>query len=373
LRIDPGSVPGEFAPPAKTLTLLLEARQQDYEEKTELLQKVGHFSDQKVRYSSMVSRLKTLREDEQSAVERIQAALLEANREPALILDRNRRILMMNESARRVLALAGQTGAALRHSELEAILNQEMQQATRGGTHRLVTKDQFLGKSVNWRVRVLSQTDWREPGQIQTIVLYLTQENPEPLPRSVRQDRGLFADFGEALEESWSSSSRSPYPLSERERHHAESLLRALASYQPCATEVGQLLMSLGFPAQAGEVPELGVWSACGSPSIWKAFSIWLGALLEGMEGKYIEPLFLGLHDGALRIEWRSMGPLPFNSWILNGEAPSISFRRELLQQTLERLQSRLLWHPSSPEKVVLEISARQERFSEVPSHSTPA
>ena len=373
LRIDPSSVPGEFAPLAKTLSLLLEARQRDYEEKMELSQKVDHFSDQKVRYSTMVSRLKTLREDEQSAVERIQSALLEANREPALILDRNRRILMMNESARRVLALAGQTGSTLRHLELEAILNQEMQQTTRGGTYRLTTKDLFLGKTFYWRVRILCQTDWREPGQVQTIVLYLTQENPES-PRTEQKERGLFASFGEALEEAWSPyKSRSSYPLGDQERHHAENLLRLLVSYQPCLTEAGLILTSLSATPQAGDSLGTSVWNANGSPPVWKAFGTWLGSLLEEMGGRSIESRFQGAGEEALRIEWKSSSPLPFNDWILGGDAHSVRFRRELLQQTLERLQSRLLWHPSTPGTVVLEIGAKQQQNNELPSYSTPA
>lgn len=373
LRIDPASVPGEFAPLAKTLSLLLEARQRDYEEKMELSQKVEHFSDQKVRYSTMVSRLKTLREDEQSAVERIQSALLEANREPALILDRNRRILMMNESARRVLALAGQTGATLRHAELEALLNQEMQQATRGGTYRLTTKDLFLGKTFHWRVRILCQSDWREPGQVQTVVIYLTQENPES-PRTETRELSLFASFGEALEEAWSPyRTRSTYPLGEQERHFAEILLQSLASYQPCLTEAGLILASLGTSPQSGEILEASCWNANGSPGIWKAFSAWLGSLLKEMESRNIEPHYQGLSDEALRVEWRSTSPLPFNDWILNGNSHSVRFRRELLQQTLERLQSRLLWHPSTPGTVVLEIGAKQQQNNEMPSCSTPA
>lgn len=362
LRIDPNSVPGEFAPLAKTLALLLEARQQDYEEKTELFQRVEHFSDQKTRYSSMVSHLKTLREDEQSAVERVQSALLEANREPALILDRNRRILMMNECARRVLSLAGQTGAVLRHPDLEAILNQEMQSPSRMGTHRLVTKDLFLGKSVNWRVRVLTQTDWREPGQIQTIVIYLTQESPEAAARAPRKERDLFSEFGEALEESWSTGARSPYLLSEREIHHASDLLRILAGYQTSLMGVQALLTSLGVTPESENDLESAAWSTSGNQAIWRAFSGWLGSLFEAMRSAPLAPVLLGIQEGVLRIEWHSTSPLPFNAWLLSGDTPSVNFRRDLLQQTLERLQSRLFWHPSEPESIVLEISARQER-----------
>ncbi len=373
LRIDPSSVPGEFAPLAKTLSLLLEARQRDWEERMELSQKVEHFSDQKVRYSSMVSRLKTLREDEQSAVERIQSALLEANREPALILDRNKRILMMNESARRVLSLGGQTGSVLRHPELEAILNQEAQQPTRGGSYRLATTDLFLGKTLNWRVRILNQTDWREPGQIQTTVIYLTQENPEATSPAPRKERNLFTWYGEALEESWSPAMPSSHPLGEQEKRHAESLLQALTNFRACSIEAGPLLTSLGVTVQSSEIPGSQAWSACGTPSIWKAFSVWLGSLLEAMGGGVIEPLCQGLHEGVLWIEWKASAPLPFNAWFVNGDTPAIHFRHELLQQILKRLQSRLVWNPTSPGMIVLEIGTQQEHPNVVPSHHIPA
>ncbi len=373
LRIDSTSVPGEFAPLAKTLSLLLEARQQDYQEKIELYQKVDYFNHQKNHASSLFNHLQKLRMDEQSSVEKVQAALLEANREPTLILDQNRRILMMNESARRILALGGQTGAPLRHPDLEAILNQEMQQTTRGTTYRLSTADLLLGKTVNWRVRIISQVDWRESGQVQTIVVYLTQESPDTTSRDTRKDRNLFSWFGEALEESWSTGARPPHQLSEREILNTESLLRALANYQPCFTEASLLLTSLGATARTGEIPGAGAWSACGSPTIWKAFCAWLGSLLETMEGGKIEPLFQGPRERALRIEWHSHSPLPFNAWFVDGETPSIRFRHELLEQTLKRLQSSLIWHPTAPETVILKISARQEHSSEVSSHATPA
>jgi hypothetical protein len=174
------SVPGEFVPLANALSVLLESRQKDYEERQGMNKKEQHLQEQKNRYTEMIHKLKSIRDNEQTAVEKIQSVLLEANREPAMILDRTKRILAMNEPARMTLSLAGQTGVTLRHSELEEIIQAQIEIGPRSGPHRLATKDPFFGKTTTWRVHVHVLADCPDSSQLECIVVYLTQDRSSP-------------------------------------------------------------------------------------------------------------------------------------------------------------------------------------------------
>lgn len=373
LRIAPSSVPGEFAPLAKSLSLILEARQTDYEERHQLKEKDQHFEQQKTNYYSMINSLKSLREHDQTAVEKVQAILLEANREPVLILDRTRRILSMNEPARKILALAGQTGTTLRHAELEAILEAELQHGARSGPHRLTTKDLFSGKPSTWRVRVVIQSDWKDASQIQCIVVYLTQERAGPSSAGPSQD--LLQLLASALGEAWTGQASHPCPIVEGEQACAEALVKATLTASAGRERMAQVLAVFGIDPYVEKGTGLLESEAAGTKILWQAFHDWFEGLLKRMaEDK--PKAKLALSEGSRpRIEWVSENPFRFDAWFLSGNDPVRTFRKELLQQSLERLEAQMIWHPSSPRTFSLEIVTRplpKARVDTIPEPTAP-
>ncbi|NUN96512.1 MAG: hypothetical protein HUU16_10090 [Candidatus Omnitrophica bacterium] len=355
LRIAPSSVPGEFQPLATALSLILESRQKDHEEKAALTERVQYFNEQKSKYSSMIRSLESLRDHEQGAVEKVQTALLEANREPVILLDRTRRILAMNEPARKALSLAGQTGSTLRHPELEEILNAELAQGPRSGPHRLTTKDLFLGKTTTWRARVSIQTDWKDAKQIQSVVVHLTQEAVS----SARQGafpQDLMQLYGYALGDSLAVQSKHPYPLSEEEQGVSESLARQTLSSPSGQTPLSHALALFQVDSPPEADPALLATQVAGCEELWRGFQEWFDCVLRRMAGWRTVVRSAAVGKGGISIQWSSESPIPFDDWFLAGNDPVRRFRKELLQQSLEALEAKLVWHPASPNAVKLEI-----------------
>ncbi len=355
LRIAPSSVPGEFQPLATALSLILESRQKDHEEKAALAERVQYFTEQKSKYSSMIRSLESLRDHEQGAVEKVQTALLEANREPVILLDRTRRVLAMNEPARKTLSLAGQTGSTLRHPELEEILNAEQAQGPRSGPHRLTTKDLFLGKTTTWRVRVSIQTDWKDAKQIQSVVVHLCQEAVS----SARQGafpQDLLQLYGYALGDSLAVQSKHPYPLSAEEQGFSESLARQTLSSPPGQTPLSQALALFEVDSPPESDSALFTARIAGSEELWRGFQEWFDCVIRRMAGWRTVVKSAALGKGGISIQWSSESPIPFDDWFLAGNDAVRRFRKELLQQSLEVLEAKLVWHPASPNMVKLEI-----------------
>lgn len=352
-------LPGEFIPLARTLALILETRQQDHLKKTELSSQIDNFSDHKTNYTAIIQQLQSRRDDDQTMQERLQSTLLEANREPAMVLDRTRRILAMNEPARRILGLGGQTGFSLRHSELDSILDAELAAGSRTAIHRLTTKDLFLGRTQVWRVKIHILHDWRDETQVQLIIIYLTQEQSEP-SHAPKNSKDLFFLFSEALHQSWTQSVKGTIPLEQEEKEAAENLIRFLMNYQPATEPLGQVIPLFRIVSDDLDALEEQHLLAGGSRQAWTLFLAWFEILLSKMLGFRIQPRLKGFGEGVLSIEWSCTHPFPFNDWLLTGNDPSRVFRRELLQQSLERLGAKLIWHPSTPMRMSLEIALKR-------------
>jgi PAS domain-containing protein len=352
------SVPGEFHPLVRTTNLHLDARRKEFEDKVELLKQIEHYSVQKSRYSTMINRLKSLRDDDQTLVDKIQSALLEANREPVIILDRSQRILAMNEASRRVLGLGGQTGTTLRHHELENILKAEQQSHSRVGTYHIVTRDLLLGKMIQWKVKVLTQMDNRDVTQVLSNVIYLTQESSDSTSRtSLDELLNLYLDV---LRETWRRSGTSSQAVDEAELVTMEGLLKQIFLYNP-SVESYTRIQGI-FNCSVGEdraIPTTDLFLT-GTSEFWQAFAGWLVPLLKKMS---FDPLSIFAEEGQeeqIVITWKTKFHFHFNEWILTGNAAGNVFRRQLLHFSLGMVDSKLVWNPQSPAVVNLEIPVRR-------------
>lgn len=351
-------LPGEFVPLARKLALILESRQQDHIRKLEMGSQIENFSEHKTNYTAIIQQLQSRRDDDQTMQERLQSTLLEANREPALVLDRSRRILAMNEPARRILGLGGQTGFPLRHTDLDAILDTELAAGSRSAIHRLTTKDLFLGRTQVWRVKINILHDWRDDTQIQLIIIYLTQEQSEP-SQAPKNSRDLFFLFSEALHQSWTQPGKGTNPLEREEKETAEALIRQVLNFEPASEPLDQIIPLFRIVSEDLDALEEQSLLVRGSRPAWSTFLAWFEILLTRMLGFRIQPQLKGFGEGVLSIEWNHTHPFPMNEWLLSGNEPLKVFRRELLQQSLERLGAKLVWHPSAPMRMHLEIALK--------------
>lgn len=355
LRIDPNAVPGEFKTLAEKVSLVLEARQREHAERQELKEKDEHYSTAKARYTEMYRSLESLRDHEQTAVQRVQGTLLEINREPVLILDRTRRILMMNEPARKILTLSGQTGSTLRHTQLEEIIETEIREDGRGGPYRLTTFDPYLQTQSTWKVRVSILSDWRDRSQIHCMVVALNQEW-SGASAGAGFAPSLLSLLVAAIEKSWSSASRHPCPVSEEETANALRLIRAFVGDPTRAIPCSSVLEVLGVATTS---PTSG--RVAGPLEAWKAFVIWWSGLASKMGVELGPPRFSVQEDGQVELGWDADRSFRFDPWFLGDEDPVRLFRRELLQQSLQRLGTKLVWHPSDPSRVRLQVAVEEQ------------
>ena len=355
LQVPLSLFPSEYVPLGKSVSLILEARRTEFEERERLLKRVGLQTRQKDQYSRMIKSLETEREHELTASESIQAALLESNREPAILLDRTRRILLMNDSARRILSLSGQTGYPLRHSELEAILQAHLEPSEDSPKDRRVSiRDPYQGKSSLWSVDVSVHHDWKDPSQIHCILVSLHRDNGSQKLTSQSPEH-LLRLMAEAWAESWTAGAETPHPLSEEERSLLDALIRDLHA-PGTAVEPATSIRSFGleYLPERHEVEPVG--EVGGTREGWSAFGRWFGHVLDGAARAPYRSRWIHSVSGRLRIEWSCEGDFALKDWFISDQDRTRSFRRELLGRCLEKLRAKLHWDPEEPHLVCLEI-----------------
>ena len=355
LHLSPSSLPREFSPLAKSLSLILEERQKDYRDKKELIDGADHSRRVKAQHVSLVKNLEHRRENEQTAIEQVQHSLLEANREPVLILDRTRRILGMNENARRVLSLAGQTGTTLRHPDLEPALEEMLASGGRRGSQRIEVKEPYLGKTSSWRVEVKAHKDWIDSSQVQCLIVTLHSDRTVPAGGS-ETDKDLVTLMAKAHQQSWSRKGPKRGGLEEEERRAGEDLVRLLVLGEGGKVELATLLERFGLAPGEEESSEFSDSATVpGSMRLWEFFHAWFVPILENMAEARMESRITRFEETLMCMEWKAGVILPIQSWF--SEADSIRiFRKELLEQALSRMDSKLVWHPSKPNVVSIEV-----------------
>ena len=355
LQVPPSSMPGEFQPLAKSVSLILESRRIDHQERVRLDQKQGHHLRQKDHYTRMVKTLKSNRENEQSVVERIQQSLLETNREPVILLDRTRRILAMNEPALKALSLSGQTGYPLRHSELEENSRPGVAVRHSPGDHRLTVRDPYLKRTTHWRVHVSKHYHWNDPAQIQCIILSLKQETTGA-EATTQSTESLLRLLAGAWAENFSQNSPLPAPLNEEEKRRVDILIRHLLAVGQAHVEVPGLLEDFGLGGRGEFAPDAEFGEVGGSAELWRAFSEWIAYLIGEMSPGRITVEVAGMTPSRVKIEWNANAPFAFPDWFGDSEDKTTAFRRELLQRSLEKIRAKVAWHPSMPKTFSLEI-----------------
>jgi PAS domain-containing protein len=355
LQIPADQLPGEFRPLAKSISLVLESRRVDHQERKRLDQRVGHHLRQKDHYTRMVKTLKWNRENEKSVIERVQHSLMEANREPVIMLDCTRRILAMNEPALRTLSLSGQTGYPLRHSELEEILDVELQSDTPPGDHRICVRDPYLKKTSSWKVHVSKHFHWNDPTALQYILISLNQETTAA-EAGAHATEALLRLLAAAWAENWNENAEVAAPLSEGEKKKVDNLIRNLFTVGQARVEVPDLLNCFGLGARGVFAPDAEFGEVSGGLDLWRAFTAWFGWILSEMTGHQIQIDLAGMSPSRLKFEWTSPVPFAFGEWFAEGSEKTSAFRRELLQKSLEKIRGKIAWHPSAPNTFSLEI-----------------
>lgn len=355
LQIPLSIFPTEFIPLGKSISLILEARRSEYEERERLLKRVGLQTRQKDQYSRMIKSLESERNHELSAFERIQSALLEANREPAILLDRTQRILLMNDSARRILSLSGQTGYPLRHSELEAVLQSHLDPSEEAPKDRRVSiRDPYQAKSSLWSVNVSVHHDWKDPNQIHCILVTLHRDTGSH-KLTTQSPEHLLRAMAEAWAESWAGGAETPHPLSEEERSLLDALIRDLHA-AGTTMEIPALIRT--FQVDNGPKPHetAGLGEVGGTLEGWTAFGHWFRQILEGAAEEAFQPRWISSLPGRVRIEWHCEAGFALKEWFGADQDRTRSFRRELLGRCLEKLRAKLHWDPEEPQLVSLDI-----------------
>ena len=355
LQVPASNLPHEFVPLAKSLSLILEARRNEHEERLLLKKQVDQHHHQKLQFSRMMKNLESARENEQSAIERIQNSLLEANREPVVILDRTKRILAMNEPARRILSLSGQTGYPLRHSELEEILEAELRPGNLPTDQRISVRDPYLGKTTHWKVQISVQRHGGDSGQIQWVLISLTEDDAATKGKT-QSSEYLLRLLAGAWAESWSGGSQLPSPMAEEEKRLVDSLIRHLVGAPQERLDLPGVLGVFGLDTRGEFSPEAVFGEVGGGKEVWESFGEWFRYVLSKMSPQGVHPEIAGMRSSRLKLEWISETEFDFEEWFGSGETQTSAFRRELLQKSLEKIRAKFAWNPGTPEVISLDI-----------------
>ena len=346
IQIPPTDFPAEFAQPAKSLSLLFERRKSDREEARRLADQAAHMHHQRDRYTVMVSALKSNREREKRSLERLRTALLEANRDPVVVLESGGRIVATNETARRVLSLGGRTGSTFKHPEIEAILDAELGPRKRSADRKIRIRDPIvMGKISTWRVNFSVQREGNDCRDYESLVLWLTLEDRQ-IRAGGHAARDLLDQYQAALGEAWKGQTKVPSPLDEREGLALEGLTRALFRNRVETSAVEAVLE--GFRVEEASLePSLARSRIKGPHAVWSAFSDWFGYLVERMAGVGIAPTVREIDSERIRIEWEAVDPIPVDRWFGEGGDATRRFRKRTLQWVMERYGAKAVWDPA--------------------------
>ncbi|MCA9427141.1 MAG: hypothetical protein KC994_18820, partial [Candidatus Omnitrophica bacterium] len=308
------NLPGEFTPLAKSVSLLLEARHEDYQDRKRLNDQLSHSLRQKTQYSQMVQNIREYRENEISAVEAMQNTLLRVNREPVLVLDKTRRILSMNEAAKRVLSISGQTGYPLRHPELEEAIKTLLESDRPNLTRSISLRDPYLGKTNVWKVSLSIQHDTQNKEEIDQVVVSLNKEESNP-QKGAPSSKDLLYLYSNAWFESWNHAGSLPTLMDEEERKLVEPLVREVLNCEGKRVETEDLLPVFGLAVQ-GALPGVRQRRMVGgSTHLWDLFEKWFSYVIRRMTSE--KPTLKLAHSGGtrLRIEWTCETNIPFEDW----------------------------------------------------------
>ncbi len=370
------NLPGEFSRLAKSISLLLEARHQDYQDRKELREKYEHSIRQKTQYSQMVQSIQDFRENEISAVEAMQNTLLKVNREPVIVLDKTQRILSMNEAAKRVLSISGQTGYPLRHPELEEVLKCLLDKDRPTLNKTLSLRDPYLGKTTVWKAAVHIQNDSKNKEGIDQIVVSLNKEETNPQKGSP-SSKDLLYLFSNAWFESWNHQGSLPTLMDDEERKLAEPLVREVLNCESKRVEVEDLLPIFGLAVQEALPGVRQRRLAGGTLPLWALAERWFSYVLYRMTTE--KPVMKLLQSGGtrVRIQWTTSNKLPFEDWFGQKTDNTLKFRNQLIRKILERTESNMIWDPEDPNNVILEWRIRSEtcppRIPQSSSEEKPA
>lgn len=354
------NLPGEFEPISRSISLLLEARSREWEERKRLQDRLEHSLRQKNQYSQMVQSIQEFRDSEMSAVETMQATLLRVNREPVIILDRTKRILSMNEAAKRVLSLSGQTGYPLRHPEIEEALKSLLESDRPGAARSIALRDPYLGKTTVWKISTLVQNDAKDKTQIDQIVVSLNKEEVNP-QKGAPSSKDLLYLYSSAWFESWNHAGSLPTLMDEEERRLVEPLLREVFDCEGKRIDAEQLHPTFGLPIQSA-LPGLRQRRLVGgTQKLWALFEKWFLHVLKRMTSERAVARLVEAGGTRYRIEWATGAKLPFEDWFGQKTDNTLRFRNQLVRKLLERTQSNIVWDPENPRVVVLEFRVFSE------------
>ncbi len=365
------NLPGEFSPLAKSISLLLEARHQDYEDRKRLSDQLDHSLKQKTQYSQMVHNIKEYRDNEMSAIEAMQNTLLRVNREPVIVLDQTRRILSMNEAAKRVLSISGQTGYPLRHPELEEIIKSLLESDRPTSSKTLSLRDPYLGKTSIWKVSINIQLDSQEKDEVNQIVVSLNKEEMNP-QKGAPSSKDLLYLYSNAWFESWNHQGSLPTLMDEEERRLVEPLVREVLDCEGKRVEAEDLLPVFGLAVQSALPGLRQRRMAGGDIELWTLFEKWFSYVVYRMNSEK-PTLSLAQSGGTrLKIEWATTTGMPFEEWFGQKTDNTLKFRNQLIRKLLERTESNMIWNPDKAHAVCLEFRIRSESCSpKIPTTSS--